>query len=273
MDRVLKPLSVRVSWQGVEDADIYNITFTKVKGNNQRGLCKSASHTVTLSVNTTNTSTVARTEVGTDGESKMLRAYTTYTITVEAESDVFNISYSSDPVTFVTPQTSITYNSYREYYSANIFLLSLTGPARPPRKVTATALSSTILLVQWSTIAICEYVNGPIYKYIVQYTSQPNGTLQIKDKTTDKRSHSQQWVSRGMNISLTELTPHTNYSIQIAALNTQGNVGPYSAPIIGQTDEDSKLGNRKNIIWFSYCFLPLQLLVKWSSHHFPLISK
>ena len=106
VDRVLKPLSVRVSWQGVEDADIYNITFTKVKGNNQRGLCKSASHTVTLSVNTTNTSIVARTEVGTDGESKMLRAYTTYTITVEAESDVLNISYSSDPVTFTTPQTS-----------------------------------------------------------------------------------------------------------------------------------------------------------------------
>ena len=244
MDRVLKPPSVRVSWQGVEDADIYNITFTKVKGNNQRGLCKRASHTVTLSVNTTNTSIVARTEVGTDGESKMLRAYTTYTITVEAESDVFNINYSSDPVTFTTPQTSTT---YRENYSANIFLLSFTGPARPPRKVTATALSSTILLVQWKTIGFCEYVNGPIYKYIVQYTSQPNGTLQIKEKTTDKRSRSQQWVPMNMNISLTELTPHTNYSIQIAALNTQGNVGRYNDPIIGQTDEDSKLG-QENIV-------------------------
>ena len=92
--------------------------------------------------------------------------------------------------------------------------------------------------MQWKTIAICEYLNGPIDKYIVQYTSQPNGTLQSKEKTTDKRSRSQQWR---MNISLTELTPHTNYSIQIAALNTQGNVGRYSAPIIGQTDEDSKL--------------------------------
>ena len=244
MDRVLKPPSVRVSWQGVEDADIYNITFTKVKGNNQRGLCKSTSHTVTLSVNTTNTSIVARTEVGTDGESKMLRAYTTYSITVEAESDVFNISYSSVPITFITPQTSI-YNIQqlqRILYSANIFVLSFTGPARPPRKVTATALSSTILLVKWKTIGSCEYVNGPIHKYIVQYTSQPNGTLQIKEKTTDKRSRSQQWVPMKMNISLTELTPHTNYSIQITALNTQGNVGPYSAPIIGQTDEDSKLG-------------------------------
>ena len=102
--------------------------------------------------------------------------------------------------------------------------------------------------MQWKTNAICEYVNGPIDKYIVQYTSQPNGTLQSKEKTTDKRSRSQQWVPRRMKISLTELTPHTNYSIQTAALNTQGNVGPYSAPIIGQTDEDSKLRNRKNII-------------------------
>ena len=110
--------------------------------------------------------------------------------------------------------------------------------------------------MQWKTIAICEYVNGPIYKYIVQYTSQPNGTLQIKDKTTDKRSRSQQWVPMKMNISLTELTPHTNYSIQIAALNTQGNVGPYSAPIIGQTDEDSKLGNRKILYDFLAAFFP-----------------
>ena len=78
---------------------------------------------VTLSVYATNTSIVARTEVGTDGESKMLRAYTTYSITVEAESDVFNISYSSDTVTYTTPQTSITYNSYREYYSTNIIFI------------------------------------------------------------------------------------------------------------------------------------------------------
>ena len=96
--------------------------------------------------------------------------------------------------------------------------------------------------MQWKTIGFCEYVNGPIYEYIVQYTSQPNGTLQIKEKTTDKRSRSQQWVPMRMTISLTELTPHTNYSIQIAALNIQRNVGPYSDPIIGQTDEDSKLG-------------------------------
>ena len=117
VNTVWNPPSVRVSWQGVEDADRYNITFTKVKGNNQIGLCKHASHTVTLSVNTTNTSIVARTEVGTDGESKMLRAYTTYSITVEAESDVLNISYSSVPITFTTPQTSITYNSHRKHYT------------------------------------------------------------------------------------------------------------------------------------------------------------
>ena len=51
-ESVLKPLSVRVSWQAVKDADRYTVTFTKAMGSLQEGPCKSYSHTVTLSVDT-----------------------------------------------------------------------------------------------------------------------------------------------------------------------------------------------------------------------------
>ena len=51
-ESVLNPLSVRVSWQAVKDADRYTVTFTKVLGSLQEGPCKSYSHTVTLSVDT-----------------------------------------------------------------------------------------------------------------------------------------------------------------------------------------------------------------------------
>ena len=39
---------------------------------------------------------------------------------------------------------------------------------------------------------------------------------------------------------LSELTPFTNYSIQIAAVNEEGDIGVFSYPIMIQTGEDGK---------------------------------
>ena len=90
----------------MEDADRYIVTFTKAKGYNQDGLCKRASYTVTLSVNTTNTSMAIGKEVGTDDKGTMLRAFTTYFITVAAESDILGGSDGSDTIKLTTPYTS-----------------------------------------------------------------------------------------------------------------------------------------------------------------------
>ena len=91
--------SVRVSWQTVEDADRYTVTLSQTMGDDQLGLCPEASCTV--SVNTSSLSVI----VG-QTEDDMLRAYTTYSITVIAESDMWVNSEKSDPVTFTTTQTS-----------------------------------------------------------------------------------------------------------------------------------------------------------------------
>ena len=64
-------------------------------GDNQLGLCPEASHTV--AVNTSSLSVVVgKTEDG------MLRAYTTYAITVVAENIDFAGSQKSNPVTVTT---------------------------------------------------------------------------------------------------------------------------------------------------------------------------
>ena len=104
---VLKPLSVRVSWQAVEDADRYNVTFTKAKGRFQEGPCKDYSHTATLSVDTLNASIAVGQDVH-GSETTMLRAYTTYFITVVAEStsDVLGTSDDCNHIILTTPQTS-----------------------------------------------------------------------------------------------------------------------------------------------------------------------
>ena len=104
---VVDDTSVRVSWQTVNDADRYTVTFTTTLGNRQQGLCIFNIHRGRVSVDAPSTS--ASIGVGQmlellDGT--MLRAYTTYSITVVAESDVKGTSEDSEPVTVTTPQTS-----------------------------------------------------------------------------------------------------------------------------------------------------------------------
>ena len=105
-ESVLKPLSVRVSWQAVKDADRYTVTFTKAMGSFQEGPCKDSPHTVTLSVDTANANISLGQDVGTNNTT-MLRAYTTYFITVIAESDVLGTSGGCDHIILTTPQISM----------------------------------------------------------------------------------------------------------------------------------------------------------------------
>ena len=96
---------VTVSWRAVADADRYTVTFSQVQGTNQQGLCLSGSHTASTTVEGVTTTSIP---VGEDVESTddMLRAYTTYAVTVEAVSDARGTSSPSDTETVTTPQTS-----------------------------------------------------------------------------------------------------------------------------------------------------------------------
>ena len=97
----VQPTSVLVSWQAVECADIYHVTLTQTMGDSQLGLC-SASHNV--SVNTSS----PRIVVG-KANNDLLRAYTTYSITVVAMSDTCGSTEESEPITVTTHQTCEDY--------------------------------------------------------------------------------------------------------------------------------------------------------------------
>ena len=99
--------SVRVSWQTVDDADRYTVTFTTTTGNSQHGLCIFDIHRALVSVDAPSTSaSIVVGQMVKLLDITMLRAYTTYSITVVAESDVRGSSEDSEPVTFTTAQTS-----------------------------------------------------------------------------------------------------------------------------------------------------------------------
>ena len=108
-----------------------------------------------------------------------------------------------------------------------------TGAAVAPRNVMATFVSSTVISVQWNGLDPCRLVNGLIVKYRVLYTAESSGEVQSTDESGD-------WDDGGQT-SLTGLTPFTTYSIQVATVNEQDDVGPYSDPITVQTEEDSKM--------------------------------
>ncbi|CAI8008398.1 Fibronectin (Fragments) [Geodia barretti] len=198
--------SVAVSWQAVDDADSYTVTFSQMQGADQQGLCPTDSHTATLTVSAP--STTVSIAVGGDVASTvtdMLRAYTTYEVTVEAVSDVRGTSQLSETRRVLTPQMSA-------------------GEALG--NVRAKAESSTEISVQWSGLSNCRLVNGHIVSFRVQFA-----TGSTADKVMGEGNDGNQWWWSGGEIILTGLTPRTKYSISVAAVNENGDTGVYSDPI------------------------------------------
>ena len=101
-------MSVRVSWQAVDDANRYIVTLSQVLETDRDGLlCHTDSHTVTQSVNAPSTTVSIAVGGGVKSTvTDMLRAYSTYEVTVKAVSDVRGSSQPSESRRVLTPQTS-----------------------------------------------------------------------------------------------------------------------------------------------------------------------
>ena len=105
--------SVTVSWQTVNGADRYTVTFTKtLTTSTQQGVCIPSEHVASVSVDALSTSTSrisASIDVGKlleREDTTMLRAYTTYSITVVAVNSVTGSSKDSVAITVTTAQIS-----------------------------------------------------------------------------------------------------------------------------------------------------------------------
>ena len=102
-----------------------------------------------------------------------------------------------------------------------------------PHNIQVLAVNSVTLSVQWDGLTPCKHLNGHITKYRVQYTSNSSGVVKNKDVNGA-------WDVVGARAFLSGLTPNTNYTIRVAAMNAEGHVGLYSSPIVELTTE---LGN------------------------------
>ena len=97
--------SVRVSWEVVENADYYTVSFSQAVGDDQEGLCRDDFHSASVTVHDPTASIAVREDVGSD-ETHILRAYNTYSVTVVAFSDVWGRTVGSEAVNVTTPQRS-----------------------------------------------------------------------------------------------------------------------------------------------------------------------
>ena len=114
-----------------------------------------------------------------------------------------------------------------------------TGAREAPGDVRAEAESFTDISVQWSGLSNCRLVNGRITQYRVRYTAKYRVQYETCS-TTETRDYTlgdgENW-NNGGRVTLTGLTPSTNYSISVAAVNEKGDVGLYSDPVTTMTQQ------------------------------------
>ena len=96
------------------------------------------------------------------------------------------------------------------------------APSAAPNSVSVYAMSSTALNVQWGPVPCIEQ-NGDITGYIVCVLE--SGEMERYDDVGDVNE-----------VTISELTPSTTYSIQVAAVNSI-DTGPYSDLIIIDTPD------------------------------------
>ena len=125
------------------------------------------------------------------------------------------------------------------------------GAGEAPGNVVAEPEGPTEISVQWSGLSTCRLVNGAIAKYRVQYRVTGWNESRLEDVEADS-----DWREGG-SVVLTELTPLTSYSISVAAVNENGDVGVFSDPVVTVT-----LNYRKNLKTALFLFFfPLKLVV------------
>ena len=105
------------------------------------------------------------------------------------------------------------------------------GASLVAMNVTAEAISSTVISVQWDIMRACSHVNDLLLNFKVQYSVKSSDDI-------GHISNTGQLNATQSEAQLTGLKPYTIYSIKIAAVNEMGDVGPYSYPVIIQTPED-----------------------------------
>eukprot|EP00731_Ephydatia_muelleri_P018842 Em0011g882a len=145
---------------------------------------------------------------------------TQYTITGLQEFSVYTITITASIGVGSSPPASVLVNT------------SSAAPSAPPNnliEVTKTSSSvtktSSSVTISWGEVP-CQDQNSVIVEYRVLYgavTSGVGGTV----------------ATSGRTLTVNGLSPFTNYSIEVSAVNSDGAMGPYSSPLFVVTHQST----------------------------------
>ena len=101
-------------------------------------------------------------------------------------------------------------------------------------------MTSSSITVQWGAVD-CIHHNGDVTGYSVRYGVQGSGSTQTRDVPG---GDTRQTTISGLN-------PSTNYSIQVAAVNSAG-IGEYSISVIIQTASEQCVCGNTVLLLYMY---------------------
>ena len=106
-----------------------------------------------------------------------------------------------------------------------IIIISSTAPSASPTSIVASDVISKSFTVQWGAVD-CIHRNGDIIGYSVRYGVRESGTTQTESVSGPGT----------MDVTISELTPDTSYTVEVAAENANG-IGEYSDPLTVDTPQ------------------------------------
>ena len=201
------PTSLNLNWTQPEGEiiDSFEIVFS------YQGPCDSFTHTSTITADGT---TRQYTLTG-------LQEFSTYTVNITAANDGGRSAVTSHNVT--------TRADGRSYFSitagTSLIILSFLDPNAAPQAVTASVTGPTTVFVSWERVN-CIDRNSAITSFTVYYGPVGGTAVNASVSGTNHLAY-----------TAVDLPPFTNYSIEVAAVNSDGGVGPFSPPIFVRTPD------------------------------------
>ena len=107
----------------------------------------------------------------------------------------------------------------------SLFFLQLSAPGDQPLEVTALATSPVSIIIRWARVP-CIHRNSNITGYMVRYSKNGGSTVDVSVSGTGQSDRI---------CTPTLLAPNASYSIQVAAVNDTGAIGPFSTTVTEKT--------------------------------------
>ena len=133
---------------------------------------------------------------------------------------------NSDVYTTAVGDAMATTLTAGKYYQCIILYIDISiAPSSPPQSVTVMAVDPSSLRVTWQQPPEIDH-NGPLTGYQIRYGQVGRSTSTVSTSST--------------SYTLTGLTTYVQYTVQVAAVNSDG-TGPFSSSLTSLSGQDSML--------------------------------